>query len=99
MFGYVVFCKDYDHRKGDLLGILVERRNDTRGLTQWESGLKWAREAFGHLVKDKRDIFVSPQDLKIREDKTSLAEKGVFSKQEYLEMIGGVDREMKEART
>jgi len=43
MIVYVVFRKDYEHRKGELLGMLVERRNDTRGLTQWESGLKWAR--------------------------------------------------------
>jgi hypothetical protein len=39
----VLFRKGYEHRKGELMSMLVERRNDTRGLTQWESWLKWAR--------------------------------------------------------
>jgi len=51
MMVYVVFCKDYEHKKGDLMGMLVERRKDTRGETPWGSGAKWAREAFGHLVR------------------------------------------------
>jgi hypothetical protein len=33
MIVYVVFCKDYEHRKGELMGMLVERRKDTRGET------------------------------------------------------------------
>lgn len=44
MIVYVVFCKDYEHRKGELMGMLVEKRKDTRGETQWESGVKWARQ-------------------------------------------------------
>jgi len=35
---YVVFCKDYEHKRGELMGMLVERRKDVRGQTQWESG-------------------------------------------------------------
>ena len=27
MIVYVVFCKDYEHRKGELMGMLVERRS------------------------------------------------------------------------
>jgi len=94
MIVYVVFRKDYEHKKGELMGMLVERRNDTRGLTQWDSGLKWARSAFGHLVKDTRDIFVFPKELKISEDKELLVEKGVFTKEEFLEVVKKIDQEM-----
>jgi hypothetical protein len=94
MIVYAVFRKDYEHRKGELMGMLVERRKDTRGLTQWESGLKWARVAFGHLVKDKRDIFVFPKELKISEDKVLLVEKGIFTKEEFLEVMKKIDQEM-----
>ncbi len=92
---YVVFCKDYEHRKGELMGMLVERRNDMRGQTQWESGLKWARQAFGHLVKDKKDIFVFPKEMEINDDKGLLVEKGIFSKEEFLEVTNIIDQEMK----
>ena len=94
MLVYVVFRKDYEHRKGELMGMLVERRKDMRGQTQWESGLKWARGAFGHLVKDKRDIFVFPKELKISEDKMLLVEKGIFTKEEFLEVMKTIDQEM-----
>jgi len=98
MVVYVVFCKDYEHRKGELMGMLVERRNDMRGQTQWESGLKWARLAFGHLVKDKKDIFVFPKEMEINDDKGLLVEKGIFSKEEFLEVTNMIDREMKKER-
>jgi uncharacterized protein YqgQ len=98
MVVYVVFCKDYEHRKGELMGMLVERRNDMRGQTQWESGLKWARLAFGHLVKDKKDIFVFPKEMEINDDKGLLVEKGIFSKEEFLEVTNMIDREMKKDR-
>jgi hypothetical protein len=98
MMVYVVFRKDYEHKKGELLGMLVERRNDMRGQSQWESGLKWARWAFGHLVKDKRDIFVFPKELKIGEDKMFLVEKGVFTKVEFLEVMKKIDLEIEMTR-
>jgi uncharacterized protein YqgQ len=98
MVVYVVFCKDFEHRKGELMGMLVERRNDMRGQTQWESGLKWARLAFGHLVKDKKDIFVFPKEMEINDDKGLLVEKGIFSKEEFLEVTNMIDREMKKDR-
>jgi hypothetical protein len=87
MIIYEVFCKDYEQKKGKLVGMLVERRKDTRGQTQWESGTKWARQAFGHLVKDKRDIFVYPKEMEINDEKGLLTEKGIFSKEEFLEVM------------
>jgi uncharacterized protein YqgQ len=95
---YVVFCKDYEHRKGELLGMLVERRTDMRGQTQWESGLEWARQAFGHLVKDRKDIFVFPKEMEINDDKGLLVEKGIFSKEEFLEVTNMIDQEMKKGQ-
>jgi hypothetical protein len=96
MIVYVVFRKDYEHRKGELMGMLVDRRKDTRGVSVWESGLTWARQAFGHLVKDKRDIFVMPKELKISEDKMLLVEKGIFTKEEFLEVMMRIGQEMKD---
>src|SRR5512139_2721424 len=95
MIIYVVFCKDYEHKKGELMGMLVERRKDMRGETQWESGGKWARQAFGHLVKDKKDIFVYPKEMDIKDEKGLLVEKGIFTKEEFLEVMKMVDQEMK----
>jgi hypothetical protein len=94
MIVYVVFCKDYEHRRGELMGMLVERRKDTRGGTQWESGAKWARQAFGHLVKNKRDIFVFPKEMEINDDKGLLVEKGIYSKEEFLEVMKTIDQEI-----
>jgi len=92
---YVVFCKDYEHKKGELIGMLVERRKDMRGETQWESGVKWARQAFGHLVKDKKDIFVFPKEMEINEDKGLLVESGIYTKEEFLEVMKKIDQEIK----
>ncbi len=86
MVVYVVFCKDDEHKKGEIIGMLVERRTETKGQTQWESGAKWARHAFGHLVRDKKDIFVHPKEMEISDDEGLLVEKGIFSKEEFLEV-------------
>jgi hypothetical protein len=94
MIVYVVFAKDFQHRKGELMGMLVERRKDMRGQTQWEAGVKWARQAFGHLVKDKKDIFVFPKEMEINDDKGLLVEKGIFTKEEFLEVMKTIDKEM-----
>ena len=99
MVVYEVFCKDYEHKKGELMGMLVERRKDLRGQPlrgqpQWESGTKWARQAFGHLVKDKKDIFVHPKEMKIDDDKGLLVEKGIFSKEEFLEVMKTIGQEI-----
>ncbi len=96
MIVYVVFCKDYEHKKGELMGMLVERRKDTRGQDQWGSGAKWARQAFGHLVKDKKDIFVFPKEMEMNnDDERLLVEKGVFTKGEFLEVQKKINQEMK----
>jgi len=97
MVVYVVFCKDFEHKKGELMGMLVERRKDMRGQTQWDSGVKWARLAFGHLVKDKKDIFVFPKKMEINDDKGLLVEKGIFGKEEYLQIMNMIGREMKKS--
>ena len=94
MIVYVVFCKDYEHKKGELMGMLIERRKDMRGQTKWESGAKWARQAFGHLVKDKKDIFVYPKEMEINDERL-FVEKGIFTKEEYLELEKKISQEMK----
>ena len=63
MFLYKVFCKDYDLKRGILLGMLKERRKDLRGKSPLESGLRWARVAFGHRVANRNEIFVVPREL------------------------------------
>jgi len=98
MIIYVVFCKDFGNKRGELMGMLVERRKDMRGQTQWESGIRWARQAFGHLVRDKKDIFVFPKEMEINDDKGLLVEKGIFSKEEYLKIRDMIDREIKKER-
>ena len=94
MIVYVVFCKDFEHKKGEIVGMLIERRKDMRGQTKWESGTKWARQAFGHLVKDKKDIFVFPKEMEINDERL-LVDKGIFTKEEYLELEKKVSQEMK----
>ena len=42
MVVYKVFYKNFELRKGEFVGILIERRKDMRGETQLESAMKWA---------------------------------------------------------
>jgi hypothetical protein len=63
MIVYKVFYKDYDNRKGVLLGKLTERRSDLRGLSAIQSGLKWAMATFGDQVSDKGRLFVVPEEV------------------------------------
>ena len=60
MIVYKVFCKNYALRKGELMGMLIERRKDLRERSKVESGLRWAKFTFGGMVKDKESIFVIP---------------------------------------
>ena len=77
------------------MGMLVERRKDMRGQTQWESGIRWARQAFGHLVKDKKDIFVFPKEMDLNDDdERLLVEKGIFTKEEFVEVEKRIKQEM-----
>jgi hypothetical protein len=95
MVVYKVFCKNYELRKGELMGALIERRKDLRGMKQFESGLKWAKLTFGHMVQDKKAIFVVPSELKLEDNPKRYMEKGIFTMEELWEMVKVVDREMK----
>jgi len=75
MIVYKVFSKNYGLKKGDFMGMLIERRKNLRGMTQVESGLKWARLIFGNKVKDKQSIFVVPSELDLRYDGNWLVQK------------------------
>jgi hypothetical protein len=67
MIVYKVFCKDDELKRDDLIGVLAERRKDLRGKTRFESGLSWAKFFFTGLVKDRKGIFVIPNELDVRE--------------------------------
>lgn len=82
MIIYKVFSKNYELKKGELMGMLIERRKDLRGMTQIQSGMRWANVTFSHMVKDKRLMFIVPRELKLRSDTRWLVEKGVFTKEE-----------------
>ena len=60
---YKVFYKDYYRRKFVLLGTLIERRKELRGMSPLESGLKWAKSIFGGKVQDIKRIIVVPKDV------------------------------------
>jgi hypothetical protein len=64
MITYKVFLKNRNLEKEDLIGVLIERRNDLRGKTQVKSGLEWAEVFFGNLVEDRQAIFIVPDELK-----------------------------------
>jgi hypothetical protein len=65
---YKVLYKNYKLKKGDLMGILVERRKDLRGKSRLESGLRWAKSLFGKTVINNNMIFVVPDELKPEKD-------------------------------
>jgi hypothetical protein len=65
---YKVLYKNHKLKKGDLMGVLVERRKDLRGKSRLESGLKWAKSMFGQTVENKHMIFVVPDELNSKED-------------------------------
>jgi hypothetical protein len=98
MLVYKVFHKNYELKKGEFVGLLVERRKDLRGKTQLESGLRWARLTFGSIVRDSRAIFVVPSELKSGSDAKWLLEKGVFTRVELLGMVNPIDQEMNAKR-
>ena len=75
MITYKVFYKNYKLKKGELMGVFVERRKDLRGISLLESGLKWAKSMVGQEVKDKHVIFVVPYKLKSKKDSYSTCEE------------------------
>jgi hypothetical protein len=84
---YKVYCKDNQLRQGNLLGVMAERREDLRGKSELESGLRWARVTFGGSVKDKTSIFVVPKELETGNATRMFMEKGIYSKLEFLSVI------------
>ena len=95
MVVYKVFHKNFQVKKGEFVGLLIERRKDMRGETQIESAMRWAKLAFGCMVKDEKAIFVVPKELKVEINTESIIEKGIFTKQEILGMGKLVDQELK----
>jgi general secretion pathway protein A len=84
---YKVYSKDYILKKGRLLGVLSERRNDLRGESYFESGLRWARLTFGRFLQNKQSLFVVPQTLEEGDATRGLMEKEIFSQREFLDMM------------
>jgi hypothetical protein len=91
---YKVFHKNFQVKKGEFVGLLIERRKFMRGETQIESAMRWAKLAFGRMVKDEKTIFVVPKELKVEINTESIIEKGIFTKQEILGMGKQVDQEL-----
>jgi len=94
MVVYKVFYKNFELKKGEFMGMLIERRKGLRGKTQVESGMRWARLAFGRMVKDEKTIFVVPNELKLGINTKWLIEKGVFTKEELLGLNKLIGQEM-----
>jgi len=92
MVVYKVFYKNYNLKKGELMGVLLERRKDLRGRGQIESGLRWAKLTFGHLVKDKQMIFVVPDEMNLGTDAIVFLEKGILTNKEFRELMKGKDK-------
>jgi hypothetical protein len=68
MIVYKVYYKDCYRKKNVLLGTLIERRKDLRGMSPLASALKWAKFAFGDRVKDIKRIVVVPKEMKQADD-------------------------------
>lgn len=83
MIIYKVLYKDYELKKGELMGALAERRKDLRGKSRLESGLRWAKLMFGKMVKDKNAIFIVPHELNLEKDSIGPAEKVIFTEEEF----------------
>jgi hypothetical protein len=99
MVVYKVFHKNYELRKGEFVGLLAERRKNLRGSTLLESGLRWARAAFGREVIDERAIFIVPDELMAGSNtEWLLMEKGVFHRVDLLGVMKSVVKEMENER-
>src|SRR4030042_6689247 len=94
MVVYKVFYKNYDLKKGELMGVLIERRKDLRGRSRIESGLRWAKLTFGPLVRDKQMIFVVPDEMNLGREAIVFLEKGILTNQEFWELMKGKGKEI-----
>lgn len=95
MIIYKIFYKNYDLRKGDFIGALIERRRDLRGKSRVESGLRWAKLMFGKMVKDRHAIFVVPDESNLKNNSIAPVKKVIFTKEEFGGMMKGGDQEIK----
>jgi hypothetical protein len=95
MIVYKVFYKNYELKKGNLIGMLIERRKDLREMTEVESGLRWAKLTFGRKVKDEKGVFVVPSELNLGDNAKWFMEKGVFTKEELVEMLKLIEHGIK----
>jgi len=80
---YEVFYKNYELKKGEPMGVFVERRKDLRGKSRLESGLRWAKSMFGQMVRDKHAIFVVPHELNLEKGSVVPTEKMILSNEEF----------------
>lgn len=94
MLVYKVFYKDFQRKRGDLIGILVERRKNTRGMSFAESGLRWAKLTFGKLESNRKPIFVIPNEMDLKSDATRISDKWMFTKEELLGLARFVEQGM-----
>jgi hypothetical protein len=94
MILYKVFYRNCEFKRGDLIGMLMERRRDLRGMKQVETGLRWAKLTFGRVVKDKKEIFIVPYELNSESETKWLVEKGVFTKEESWELIKVMEKKI-----
>ena len=92
MLVYKVFYKDFELKKGELIGLLVERRKKARGMTLAESGLRWAKLTFGKMEKNGKPIFVVPNEMDLKTDAKWLSEKWMFTKEELLGLAKFVEQ-------
>jgi hypothetical protein len=95
MVVYKVVYKNFELKKDEFVRMLIERRKDRRGETQIESAMRWAKLAFGRMVKDEKTIFVVPRELKLGINTKSIIEKRIFTKEEILGMGKLGDQELK----
>jgi len=92
MLIYKVFYKDFERKKGDLIGILVERRKNTREMSSAESGLRWAKLTFGKLERNRKPIFVIPNEMDFKSDAKWISDKWMFTKEELLGLARFVEQ-------
>ncbi len=84
MVVYKVYYKDFELKKGEFMGMLIERRKDLRGKNQIESGMRWAKLTYGRIIKDEKTMFVVPTELKLGIDNKLIMEKAIFTKEEII---------------
>ena len=95
MVVYKVFYKNFELKKGEFVGMLIERRKDLRGRNQIESGMRWAKLTFGRILEDEKTMFVIPSELKLDIHSKWIIGKGIFTKEEMMGMARLVDQELK----